>query len=79
MIHRVYNKIKKLAREEAQAMDNLIPIYCQEHCPLNKHCCFGEVYADSIGDKPIRERHKCEFHKRTGKEYVETETASPAA
>jgi hypothetical protein len=79
MTHRVYNKIKKLAREEAQAMDNLIPIYCQEHCPLNKHCCFGEVYADSIGDKPIRERHKCEFHKRTGKEYVETETASPAA
>ena len=60
-------------------MDNLIPIYCQEHCPLNKHCCFGEVYADSIGDKPIRERHKCEFHKSTGKEYVETETASPAA
>ena len=79
MTHRVYNKIKKLAREEAQAMDNLIPIYCQEHCPLNKHCCFGEVYADSIGNKPIRERHKCEFHKRTGKEYVETETASPAA
>ena len=36
-------------------MNNLIPIYCQEHCPLGKKCCFGEVYADSIGDKPIRE------------------------
>lgn len=60
-------------------MNNLIPIYCQEHCPLGKKCCFGEVYADSIGDKPIRERHKCEFHKKTGKKYVDTETATPAA
>lgn len=51
-------------------MDKLIPIYCREHCPLNKHCCFGEVYADSIGDKPIRERHKCEYHKKTGKNVV---------
>lgn len=47
-------------------MNNLISIYCQEHDPLNKHCCFGEVYVDSIGDKPIRERYKCEFYKRTG-------------
>ena len=60
-------------------MNNLLPIYCMEHCPLNKHCCFGEVYADSIGDKPLRERHKCEYGKKTGMTYVDTETAKPAA
>lgn len=60
-------------------MNNLLSIYCMEDCPLNKHCCFGEVYADSIGDKPLRERHKCKFHKKTEKTYVHTETAKQTA
>ena len=60
-------------------MDKLIPIYCQECCPLGKKCCFGEVYSDSIGDRPIRERHKCEFAKRTGMKFVNTITEKPAA
>lgn len=60
-------------------MSEFIPIYCQENCPIGKSCCFGEVYVDSLGDKPIRERHKCEYHKKTGMTYVETEIDNPAA
>ena len=56
-------------------MSKLLPIKCQESCPIGKRCCFGEVYSDSIGDKPIRERHKCKYHKRTGMIYVDTQTA----
>ena len=60
-------------------MFEFIPIYCNNVCPLGKKCCFGEVYIDSLGDKPIRERHKCQFHKNTGMKYVYTEPAMPAA
>ena len=60
-------------------MVNIIPIYCMEHCPLGKKCCFGEIYVDSIGDKPIHERHKCEFHKKTGITFVDTKITNPAA
>lgn len=41
-------------------MKDLIPIYCQEYCPLNKHCKFGDAYPDSL---PIHESHKCRFKK----------------
>lgn len=60
-------------------MEKLIPIYCQEQCPIGKRCCFGEVYADSLGNQVIRERHKCEYCKKTGMKYVDTATAKPAA
>ncbi len=59
-------------------MNNLIPICCQEKCPLGKRCCFGEVYAESLASGPIRERHKCEYHKITGKKFVDTETRQSA-
>ena len=60
-------------------MCSLIPIYCQEKCPIGKHCCFGQMYADSIRDKPVRERHKCDYPKQTGMKFVDTETSKPAA
>lgn len=60
-------------------MINLLPIYCQEHCPLKKKCCFGEVYVDSLGDVLIRERHKCAYPKKTGMKYVDTKIAKPIA
>lgn len=60
-------------------MNNLIPICCQENCPIGKKCCFGQVYIDSLGDKPVRERHKCEYHKQTGMKFVDTEIVKPAA
>lgn len=59
-------------------MEKLVPIYCQEKCPLGKRCCFGEVYVDSMGENPLRERHKCGYHSKTGKHYVDTKT-EPAA
>lgn len=49
-------------------MKDLIPIYCQEYCPLNKHCKFGDAYPDSL---PIHESHKCRFKKTTGKDNVD--------
>ncbi len=60
-------------------MKKLISIYCQERCPIGKKCCFGEVYADTIGDRVIRERHKCEFKKKTGMIFVDTVISNPAA
>ena len=60
-------------------MESLIKIYCQEKCAIGKHCCFGEVYEDSIGDKPLKERHLCSYSKQTGFKYVITETGKPAA
>ena len=60
-------------------MENLLPICCQENCPIGKRCCFGEVYIDTIGEIPIRERHKCNYRKQTGKTFVDTEIVKPAA
>lgn len=60
-------------------MEVLVPIYCQEQCPLGKRCCFGEAYVDSLGDNPLRERHKCGCSKATGLKYVDTKTEKPAA
>lgn len=57
----------------------LVSIRCQENCPIGKSCCFGEIYVDSIGERPVRERHKCRCPKQSGKEYVDTETSKPAA
>ena len=66
-------------KKEEKEMNALVPVYCQEKCPIGKHCCFGEVYVESIGNKPIRERHKCNCRKKTGFEYVDTVTEKPAA
>jgi len=55
-------------------MQDIISICCTIQCPIGKHCCFGEVYRDSLGDKPLRERHKCQYNKSTGIQYVDTET-----
>ena len=60
-------------------MNECVAICCQEKCPIGKHCCFGEAYIESLGEKPLRERHKCEYAKSTGKRYVETKTVKPAA
>jgi len=60
-------------------MDVLIPIRCQENCPIGKKCCFGEVYAESLGERPLRERHKCHYSKSTGKEFVDTKTEKSVA
>lgn len=60
-------------------MKNLIPIYCCEKCPIGKKCCFGEIYIDTIGDKPVRERHKCEYPKGTGMKFVDAIAEKPAA
>ena len=60
-------------------MNILAPICCQEKCPIGKRCCFGEVYVETIGESSLRERHKCEYHKKTGFEYVDTVITKPAA
>lgn len=51
-------------------MSEFTPIYCQEHCPYGKHCCFGEINIDSLGDRPIVERHKCKSAKKAEDKYV---------
>lgn len=60
-------------------MKKLLPIYCQENCLIGKKCCFGEVYIETIGESPLRERHKCGYHKKTGLLYVDTVIEKPVA
>lgn len=36
--------------------EKLISVYCQEECPIGKHCKFGEVYPDGL---PVHAKYKC--------------------
>lgn len=36
-------------------------IRCQENCPYNKECCFGEIECDRTVSGKIVQRHKCKI------------------